>query len=400
MLSKHLLICAALGGAFSSPLRAQAPNAVQNQPAQSGYELLVEAKKKVSADYSIYDKISPEEKLKRERVVAARNAPALALLREALRAGISVPLAKTYDDTTNFKLYAGTRELPRQLSIESDVRLADSDFVGALGSKLDAQELAVQFGRGPLLTAFVGNAVESIGRTDFSQVAAHLDAPQCRAAAARLGAIEVKRPSFAEVLRAESEQTQTLLVSILPAVQKETQNPEIRKANDYSPEQVAQIAALTPEKLRADTTALFAPVIQHAAQPYAPALLLLPPTPDPLLEDSRSLLAQTKMRFAFTRGRAFNLLLKSALELRAQKLEGGSFPNVFQTPADPFSPDAEPLVYRKTKAGYLLYSVGPDGRDNGGADIQTIEVGELNGVKSVTDKLRSDSFGDIIQKPF
>ena len=33
-------------------------------------------------------------------------------------------------------------------------------------------------------------------------------------------------------------------------------------------------------------------------------------------------------------------------------------------PIDPFS--NQPLVYRRSDTGYLLYSVGPDGEDNGG----------------------------------
>jgi len=394
---KSLLFCAVVCGALLSPVHAQTtPNTAQ----KSGYELLVEAGTKVSPDYHVYDKIPADEKLRLERAVVARNAPALATLREALRAGISVPTAKTYSDTMNFSLNARTREMARQLAIESDVRFADGDFAGAMNSKLDALEFSVQFGRGSLLKGLVGVAVESIGRTDFEKVAAHLDAPQCRAAAARLASIEAGRAPFAQIVEQESQESQTLLLSILPNVQKEIQTPSVAKANDYSPQQVAQIEALTPDRLRSDTQTFFAPIIARASQPYSSTLAPLPLAPNPLLAGKEELFNKTRLRFGFERGRTFNLLLQSALGLRAQKKERGAYPDTFQTPLDPFSPDSSPLVYKKTATGYLLYSVGPDGKDNGGADIQTIEVGELNGVKSISDKLRPDSFGDLVQKPF
>jgi hypothetical protein len=36
-------------------------------------------------------------------------------------------------------------------------------------------------------------------------------------------------------------------------------------------------------------------------------------------------------------------------------------------PQDPFAP--KPLVYRQTGAGVLIYSRGPDGKDDGGKDL-------------------------------
>lgn len=396
---KPLLFCAMLSGALLSPVRAQT-SANPNQPAKSGYELLVEAGSKVSANYHVYDKIPADEKLRLERAVVARNAPALATLREALRAGISAPIAKTYSDTMNFSLNGRTRELARQLAVESDVRFADGDFAGALDSKLDALEFSVQFGRGSLLNWLVGVAVESIGRTDLEKVAAHLDAPQCRAAAARLASIEAERAPFAQILEQESQESQTLLLSILPDAQKHAQTPEGAKAMDYSPQQVAQIEALTPDKLRSDTQTFFAPIIARASQPYSPTYPPLPLAPNPFLVGKEEIYAKNNLRFGFERSRTFDLLLQSALELRAQKLERGAYPATFATPLDPFSPDGKPLVYRPTKDAYVLYSVGPDGKDNGASPIQTIEERPEANMKVVTENLRSNSFGDIVQTPF
>lgn len=72
-----------------------------------------------------------------------------------------------------------------------------------------------------------------------------------------------------------------------------------------------------------------------------------------------------------------NDLLMVSLALRAYKLERGSYPAVLsqltpvylsRVPADPFSAGV-PLKYRASSGSYALYSVGPDGVDDGGKPI-------------------------------
>ncbi|MHC5540499.1 hypothetical protein ACYOEI_19950, partial [Singulisphaera rosea] len=41
-------------------------------------------------------------------------------------------------------------------------------------------------------------------------------------------------------------------------------------------------------------------------------------------------------------------------------------------PSDPFAAKQGPLVYRNTGSGALLYSVGPDGKDDGGTPVAKI----------------------------
>ena len=64
---------------------------------------------------------------------------------------------------------------------------------------------------------------------------------------------------------------------------------------------------------------------------------------------------------------------RTGVALLKDKKADGSFPNTLQEPAlkqtdDPFS--KERLVYRSGPDGFVLYSVGPDGKDNGGAPKQ------------------------------
>ena len=71
-------------------------------------------------------------------------------------------------------------------------------------------------------------------------------------------------------------------------------------------------------------------------------------------------------------------LMQAALALRAYQSEHGGYPaplaglragGGWAIPDDPFS--GKPFIYRRQGAGYLIYSLGPDLKDNGGVDYET-----------------------------
>jgi len=66
-------------------------------------------------------------------------------------------------------------------------------------------------------------------------------------------------------------------------------------------------------------------------------------------------------------------ITRSGLALLRSKADGGKFPQTLagfepDDVRDPFS--GEPLIYRSGAEGFVLYSVGPDGKDNGGRPKQ------------------------------
>jgi hypothetical protein len=86
--------------------------------------------------------------------------------------------------------------------------------------------------------------------------------------------------------------------------------------------------------------------------------------------------------------------------LRAYRLEHGVFPaslNALALPQgrdiDPFGKGA-PLKYRKSGGSYVLYSVGPDGKDDGG---KAIDTGSSRG-SSPSERyyVKDNSAGDIV----
>jgi hypothetical protein len=84
-----------------------------------------------------------------------------------------------------------------------------------------------------------------------------------------------------------------------------------------------------------------------------------------------------KLRPAFARNEAGNALWLVTLALRAYKLENNSYPPQLrvlvprylkQIPADPFG-GGEELHYKRAGNTYVLWSIGPDGINNGGKPI-------------------------------
>jgi len=87
-------------------------------------------------------------------------------------------------------------------------------------------------------------------------------------------------------------------------------------------------------------------------------------------------IAQLGRAASLQKGReARRYALLAAAALAVHRAETGEFPKKLaeltpklleQVPADPFT--GEPLIYRRTEDGYVLYSVGPDLEDDGGVE--------------------------------
>jgi hypothetical protein len=77
-------------------------------------------------------------------------------------------------------------------------------------------------------------------------------------------------------------------------------------------------------------------------------------------------------------------LTETQCALRAYKLTTGKYPAALQSlvpaylpdvPLDPYS-NLQPLKYKLTGHTYLLYSIGPDGVDNGGKPMAKTTFGQ------------------------
>ena len=406
-MQKFLLVgalCAVTFGSVCPHVRAQtAPLANAQTAPASGYDLLLEARALIKAgpngSPSVAEQLAPAENLRRQRLAAARNAPALAKLRAALALGITVPFPKDSEDVGGFSVFASSRELARQLYQQAAVRAADGDALGAAQSSLDSLKLGAQISHGPLINSLVGIAVCAIARKSLGQHAAQLDAAQSRAVAEQIETISAQIQTQTQMLRAEEKFgmqsiAQTFAQWNDPKKRAKLQT-ELNVDDEYNRATRAMLK-LSVADVQADYRAQFDKAIARAAQSYFAEAQAAPIRGDiASVNLTLDVIVNSSTRFNFERDDLNNRLLAATLRLHAIKLETGQYPATFDAGVDPFSPDLAPLIYKRAGNSYVLYSVGPDGKDQDGAEIQTLITDDETGVKSVSDRLTPDSTGDI-----
>jgi len=137
--------------------------------------------------------------------------------------------------------------------------------------------------------------------------------------------------------------------------------------------------------------------IARAKHPYGTTAPVPVPS-DPINQILVPVYDQTA--FAFAENDAQNGLLEAAVALRAYRLVHGAYPASLDALAlprertiDPFANGA-PFKYRRDGGSYMLYSVGPDRKDDGGKAIDSgvSRASKPNERYSVKD----DSAGDIV----
>lgn len=312
---------------------------------------------------------------------------------DAVHAGFSheyqPPLARSFAALMPY--CSQQRALARLLLFASDTSREGGDYAASARYALDAIRLGAQIQSGAyLIGGLVGGACEAIGRQALWQDVDLLDGPEARAANAELTDIIAKRPSFADILQNEEWLGQGGIVegfghakpSDLSEIQKETSAKDPRELFDrYTAKMDAFIAAARQPYAKRQ----FPDLSDKLSQTMIPA-------PRPLF---------FKADFAMTEDE----LLDVSLSLRAYYADRKSYPDTLSAlipkyleavPVDPFG-KGEPLHYKSAGTAYRLYSIGPDGIDDGGAAIF-----DSNAKQDTPEERRAalrvsiDSKGDIV----
>lgn len=294
-------------------------------------------------------------------------------------------------------LLGNYRTLRYLLVLEAQVKEARGDLAGATNARLDAVRLGEDVPRGGgMLARLTGLAVGSAGRVPLWRMVNRLPGPVAKNAARRVETIAARHVPLADTLTEEKYMAQTTLLELL---QDPTSLAQMAAASTGAPgpspfarqavqplyglyfvaHPKRQIVERATRYLDAQIAAARTP---FAADPSPP----LPPKPNDLfhfLLPDADAVANLRLRDA-NAGQAQNALLAIALALRAYRAERGRYPvrladlvsagYLERVPADPFAraPFGAPLAYKPAKKdgnGYVLYSVGPDGKDDGGTPI-------------------------------
>lgn len=321
----------------------------------------------------------------------AHNAPALVTLRSGFSEQYRSPTRRGFNAL--FPELAKFRALARLLSAEGEVREANGNFGGAAESRLDAMQLGATVPRGSnLIGALVGIACEAIGRRPLWSLAGKLTGHEAHAVAKRLEEIETKRVPLADSL---TEEKWFAEVGLLQEFRKKNTFQLcqtltlVAPAGDESPLGTKQLASLAFNSIRTSKTqviqnhaAFMDDVIAQERLPYQAAYtVILPSVPDdPINAALLPVFGGASIKEADVQME--DSLLTAVFALRAYQAEHDSYPEnlnalvsggyLSRVPADPFSMTGDtPLQYSRLENGkYLLYSIGPDGRDDNGTPIQ------------------------------
>ena len=338
--------------------------------ASNSYDHYINAGKALFGADQIFSLQTPTEK----EAFLEKNAGALSALRLGLAGRFRRPAEVTF--TTMFPYYSNFRALARLLVLEGQVKESWGDGSGAINSYLDAVQFGTEIQReGMIIDLLVGNAIEAVGRKPLWSLISRLEAGAARAAARRMESLEAASPSFAEVLRAESrfgqEQVRANYANNPVAKEEEVMGEYARLMGVEIAD--AQRPYITSNQIPAPRDEAVVMAGTGNADEGAPEVA---PTAANIVQALFKVLKPVinTSRFQDTKNHAQNAMLTVALALHAYKLERGSYPDTLaqlvpeylnRVPTDPFARQ-EPLLYKRDGNNYILYSIGPDGQDDGG----------------------------------
>jgi hypothetical protein len=296
-------------------------------------------------------------------------------LRQALRLPYLTPGA--YDPNQPVGFFADYREAAREFSCEAQVALADGRRGEAVQRALDAVELGANTGKGgTLIHMLVGVACTQIGVAGAERCVDGLSAREARAAGARLDRIVAGFPNSGDVIDEERKYALEGLRDVFAGRQPlQTVAAAVGSAPNPG-DRVKERLLLTvyPKSWgfrRVDR--YYRGLAAELRKPYPQRTLTEPPD-DPVLGQ----VGISGGHWALTHVRVeTNLrILRLELALEEYRARHGRYPErlaslapalLAREPLDGFTD--QPFKYRRSANHYLLYSLGPNRKDDGGTPI-------------------------------
>ncbi|MBW3624835.1 MAG: hypothetical protein KY468_15640 [Armatimonadetes bacterium] len=360
--------------------------------------------------------------LPQKEALLKMNAAALRHVRRAFLHPYCDPALSSGD--ASFPLLADFRTLSRLLILEGDVKAARGDRAGAVRSYLDALRLGEQIrSDGVWISDLVATAVQALGQNRMRRIIPHLSAEEAKAAVRQMENILALDTPFDKIIEGERRFTLAMLKKdfrnydergrrVTPLTREEKEIAEILKDMPTTGDLIARYGkAGTLQR----TDAYMQRLKSIVRKPFSER----PPEPSPDVYPSREEIRENAQSdlIAVMMGTNDYTWLKSLsnaarkrmlavrLALHAFWKEHGRYPFTLEElapgylrklPRDPFAPTA-PIGYLPQGEKFVLYSVGPDGVDDGGAPIRNPDNPE-DGPDSERSRrqVRPESQGDIV----
>jgi len=316
----------------------------------------------------------------------AKNRAGFQLFDQALKAEYYFPPVRSAQPGGDIEVPLSLYWLARYASVECEVLAAAGQSEKAIHRGIDIWKMGLDGARGaPLTVSLQATKIEIYARRALDGEIAHLNGSQAARAARRLEKLLETRVSYETILR---EERSAMLFQTKPRMEKEVRDQQrdqriedaYERGESYSypdsdygtaPEVRGPIINWHVRRINHGYERGMKSVIANANAPWSRHVTSLPTDLDPKIAEFMSVL--NKSRFHLARSQTLGNLVLARLALHAYLKDKGVYPPNLQTlapkylaktPLDPFS-DNQILRYRLTGKRYKLWSIGPDGRDDG-----------------------------------
>ncbi|MCA1595736.1 MAG: hypothetical protein LC772_04855, partial [Chloroflexi bacterium] len=331
--------------------------------------------------------------LQEQAAIVLANRPALAEARLGFRYPSGALVLR--DERTALRAAEAIYVLGRLLGIDARVKDLRGDWGGAANATLDRIRIGVDLDRGTSsLSDAIGNECQEAGLRELTRAIPHLSAEQAAGAEQRLQQLLRRRSSNEAILELRIEGSRRELLELLntpgwrhfEAAQEQTMHDFVdQMLTDCSGIPTPHENIYWPLWLRLQFCTrrqIYQRFLTYASQNKARAAT---PYPHPHIarpDDPVSELYDAELRSGTFPEDAMTArceLVSTWLALQEYYARTGQYPPSLATlvpvylpgvPADPFSAGA-PLHYSRATDGFVLYSVGPDGRDDGGKPFRS-----------------------------
>jgi len=292
-------------------------------------------------------------------------APALHLIRQGFRFRYEKPQNAPEPDSLRSFMLTAAQIFQR----ESKAEAAKKNWAAAANTAVDSIRLGEDLTHGNWVDGMTGGACENLALKSLQKTVNHVDRNTARMLAKRLEKIVSQQVRFAGIIQAEKRQGLHYYDEFATSHDWRKQYPTKKSLKEMRKDYVATMNSwITDAKL---------PYLQRKTSFHIPD--------DPINREilgvwnnpnTKSLGVVQGLTLTILHTRNALFLLEFAL--RAYQLQHGNYPQKLselvpgylqKIPNDPFATNS-PLKYKRDKTMYILYSIGPDGKDDGGKDIK------------------------------
>ena len=292
--------------------------------------------------------------------------------------------------------------------VEAEVCEQKGDLLGAIASRIDC----IEFGNiikkdSPYSNFLAGDSIQSLGQHRMQFLTGHISKSYAMFALKRMVKIDGESHPFSETIEETKRTGQAEIQQVIRSIHGLNEAVDFFRVDTDSSESATKRGLsyffADKRKILDEYTAYMDRQIVNAKLPYVSHPPAKAAPNDPLSQ--MFILDGRHGRFRSVNIDATNRLLMVGLALKIHKDEHGKYPTtlteldpgvIASIPDDPFGVSGA-LKYRLEKDKYVLYSVGPDGKDDGGAAIDDKrQISPTNPKSTARYVPKEDSMGDIL----